>query len=111
MVNKGLNFIRSETWRPKVDVTLNNLAMDCTGYDVYIHIKDKVKDKYVHITWITQSNGKGYFDLSHIKSKELNVGNYDYEVVLYKADETFKKVLRKGVLEVTETLDKEIEQR
>ena len=106
-----MNFIKGETWQPQIDVILNDDAFDCTGFDVYIHIKDKTKDKYIHITWTNRPQGKGFFDLTHGKSKDLKVGSYDFEVNLVKEDGTFKKVLRKDVLEVTETLNPEIEER
>ena len=112
MVMSTLSFIKGETWQPNYAVERNNAVMDCTGFDAYLHFtNNKNIDEVIHVTWTEQGDGKGYFDLTHIVSKDLRVGEYEYEAVLFKEDGTFKKVTNKGVLEVTDTLEKEIKQR
>lgn len=104
---------QGNTWIPTFAITEDGAAMDCTDYTVKMYIKASLSESAAAITtlsanWTTRASGEGYFQLTNAVSKEMSIGRYWYEIILYKtADASVVVTLEQDILKISKTLEKD----
>jgi len=87
----------------------NGEAKDCSGLSCVFIVKEtnlfsEAPVMSESITWTTQSEGTGYFNISP-GDTAVDAGMYYYEIVLY--GDGYQKTINKGNLRIMESLGKE----
>jgi len=102
------NVPKGTVWLPGIAISDNNGALDCTGKDAWMVIKEK--DSFsaplylrLDIEWTERDEGKGYFELPESNTQEMSVKEYYFDIYL-SMDEGTRRI-KKGVLNIVESLN------
>ena len=105
---ESFTIYKGNSWTPGIEITDNSVAKDCTDYECMLIIKST--DSYTadvvlseDISWTERSAGTGTFTILPTESDDL-ANTYYYEIVLYKADDSYRKTMTKGKLVVEGSL-------
>lgn len=105
---------QGNSWNPSIAITEDGTAKNCASHSCKLVIKKGFEESLdtlytLVIAWISQSGGTGSFNLTNAQSKALTAGlSYAYEGFLYKSDGSYNKTVCKGILYITDSLDKDV---
>lgn len=92
-----------------VIVKENGVPKDCTGFLCAYILKEKdlktapmILNKA--ITWTNAAVGEGFFTVTFNESNNLQVRTYFNEIILYLANNTYRKTVSKDKLAVKQSL-------